>query len=192
VYDPDTDSDVIAVWEGRGRPTPVGAASDVPHRDLPAGWIESTYFYQRVYLDGSGLVELRRGDGGVVWSSAETGVGQFGAEVGAAVVGPGGLIAYTVGGELWLADRTDPGNPYASLGYAVDFDWAPDGGALVVNDGAALTLFDAGGTPSGSVGNAAGVPIAGARWTGQGVVYVTLGPEPAVRVLPAEAFLPTG
>jgi len=130
---------------------------DGAYRDLPAGWAGSVAYYQRVYLDGSGRVELRFAEvtGGVetgnAWSG-ETG-SRFGEGVTAARVSPdGGSIAYAEVGQLYVAPLSDPVGGAVPIGGAgIGFDWAPSGNRLAVSDGASLTLVDRAGTNIGTV-----------------------------------------
>jgi len=190
-----TGNQTIAVWDrGSGNISYLGASTDLPFRDQPAGWDGSVFYYQRVYLDDSGVIELRRAnvDGSgdeVVWSSQDAGVGAFDANVSRAAIG-GRQLAFVNGGQLFVASRNDAGNAVAVPigGAPLDIAWSPDGSSLAINDGVSITLYDAGGAVLGSATNPNGWQIGGARWTGEGVVYVVYEDPPTVRLLPIGAF----
>ena len=155
-----------------------------------AGWVDATAYYQRVYLDGSGRVELRAyevrqgTDRGVVWSADADEAGPFAAGVSEARIGPTGeRIAFLANGQLYVASSGDPGASAVPLSVdgIVGFAWSPAGDRLVASDGAGLTLFDAGGAVLGDVSLDAevGAPI----WREDGL-YVPLldGSETLVRL----------
>lgn len=103
-----------AVWDAaQGGLLPVEVASTAA-RDVPAGWSGGSPLVQRVYLDGSGLVELRvvpiDGSGGYpLWSGTADSV--FGEGVTSARLSPdGGQLSFISGGQFYVAPVSDPGS----------------------------------------------------------------------------------
>ncbi|MBA2520931.1 MAG: hypothetical protein H0V24_14810, partial [Chloroflexia bacterium] len=101
-----------AVWDATtGGLAPVEPAAA---RDVPVGWASGSPLVQRVYLDGSGLVELRvvpvDGSGGnPLWSGTADSL--FGEGVTAARLSPdGSQISFVSGGQLYIAPVGDPGS----------------------------------------------------------------------------------
>jgi hypothetical protein len=103
-----------AVWDANaGAQIPVERPA-APARDVPVGWYGGEPLVQRVYLDGSGLVELRvvpiSGTGGYVLGTATTD-SVFGEGVIAASLSPdGSQISFISGGQLYIAPVSDPGS----------------------------------------------------------------------------------
>ena len=102
-----------AVWDAAAGLLPVEPAATAA-RDIPAGWLGSDPVVQRVYLDGSGVVELRvvpvTGAPGYALGTATTD-SVFGEGVTAARLSPdGGQISFVSGGQLYIAPVSGPGS----------------------------------------------------------------------------------
>ena len=100
-----------AVWDASSGLIPVERPS-AGARDIPVGWYDGSPLVQRVYFDGSGLVELRvvpvTGAAGYVIGTA-TADSLFGEGVTAARLSPdGGQVAFVSGGQLYIAPVSDP------------------------------------------------------------------------------------
>jgi len=184
----------IAVWDrasGEWFPPP-GSDDEAPHRDLPAGWAGATAYYQRVFLDGSGRAELRavsvlgEAPPSVVWRGDNGGL--FGEAVTAARVSPTGeRIAFVSNNQFYVASTVDPaGTAQPVAGAAAGFDWSPGGDRLVASDGAALTVYDAAGTPLTVFEDAAGAPLGAPLWRDDGIYAAAGDDPPALLLLPAD------
>jgi hypothetical protein len=190
-----TGSETATVWDpATGGTARVELPSDLPYRDVPAGWDQGRFFFQRAYLDGSGVVELYRGalDGSaeVIWSNAGSDAGAFDSRVERAIVAPDGRrLAFIAGGALYIGQVNDPGAAFQVIGAPVDFDWSPTSESLVANDGFSLSVYDANGAYLGATENGGGIAISGALWTNAGIIYATQGPDAAVRLIAPESLV---
>lgn len=102
-----------AVWDANAGVIPVERPSAAA-RDIPVGWYDGSPLVQRVYFDGSGLVELRvvpvSGAAGYPIGTATTD-SLFGEGVTAARLSPdGGQVSFYSGGQLYIAPVSDPGS----------------------------------------------------------------------------------
>lgn len=90
-------------------------------------------------------------------------------------IGPTGMIAYASEGQLVIASVENPGNVLASPSYSASgggFDWSPDGGRLVIADGATLTFVTQAGETIATLESSEGGLISGPYWTTRGVLFL--------------------
>ena len=98
------------------------------------------------------------------------------------------LLAYPSGGQLVIAEVASPGVPvgqpipYAG-GPGSGFSWAPSGEYLVVTDGASLQIYDYLGTYLGEATSSEGAAVGSPQWLADGIYYVEISPNPALRLL---------
>lgn len=192
----DGESTTIAVWDrdsGELFP-PAGSEEPLPHRDLPAGWVEATAYYQRVFLDGSGRVELRavsvlgEAPARAVWEAEAPRL--FAQGVTAARVSPdGSRLAYVGDEQLYVSSIADPeGSAVAVAPAPTGFDWAPDGSRLAASTGIDVGIFDAAGSPLATITDGGGALLGVPLWRDEGVYVARAGTAPAVVLLPPTAF----
>ncbi|MDQ3514775.1 MAG: hypothetical protein M3462_14185, partial [Chloroflexota bacterium] len=178
--------DVPAGWLG-GRPIVQRTYPDDPDRGIEL-WRsgDAAPFWTAVGQQGRTLHPFQADDAIILaasggWvavsaSGAEVDLGPetTGGEITDAAIGPAGMIAYVVQGQLVIADLAAPGaNPVViAAGAGVGFDWAPDGSALVVTSGATLAIV----SPSGATIATLDVSPAGATrapaWVTDGVLFI--------------------
>jgi len=185
---PDTGAETATTWDRRTGAVVAAVGADGMYRDVPLGWDGPTFFFLRIFTDGSAVSELRQGsvDGVAAEAVLWTGSGGFGGGLELSAVGPGAQLAYVAGGALYLASLTAPDDPIASFPLpsgAVAIGWSPAGDAVAINDGDTVTTYTA--AVAGAVRALPdGGPIAGLAWSEIGLLVVAVGPEPVVVALP--------
>jgi WD40 repeat protein len=104
--------------------------------------------------------------------------------VGDALVYPGAsLIVYAAGGQLNLASTSSPGSVIATVPFPDGgFDFSPDGSQFVTAGSDGLAIFStADGSDINFIANGEGMHATAPAWTDDGILFLDIGAEPAMR-----------